>query len=310
MNADFGRHRCGWSYAVHILKDFHNPQGLILDTFIERTLFWHPEGLRPHLQPWIGFIHVPPKIPQWFHYEQANKMLFKNELWKKSLPLCRGLFTLSAYHKENLAARLDIPIDNLIFPTETPDVKWNWNKFSANREKKIVQVGWWLRKLHAIYQLQSSGYKKVFLSVEHKSIPKLLEQEREILIKEGTFNDSMYNTAEIVTYLPDKAYDRLLSENIVFVYLYDASANNTIIECIVRNTPILVNPIPPVKEYLGEDYPFYYHSYEEAAAKISDLDLIYKTYQFLLNHPMKKKLTKGYFLHSFANSRIYRSIKI
>jgi hypothetical protein len=310
LNADFGRHRCGWSYVVQVLKDFHNPGGTVLDTFIERTFFWHPEGVRPHLEPWIGFIHVPPKIPHWFHYEQANKMLFKNELWKKSLPHCRGLYTLSNYHRKNLKAYLDIPINNLLFPTEIPEIKWSWEKFTANREKKIVQVGWWLRKLHAIFQLPPSGYKKIFLSVEHKSMPELMEKEREILKKEGTFNGSMYNTAETVTYLPDKVYDRLLSENIVFVYLYDASANNTVIECIVRNTPLLVNPIEPVKEYLGEDYPFYYNSYEEAASKAANLDLIYKTYQFLRNHPIKKKLTQEYFLDSFANSRIYRSLKV
>ena len=138
----------------------------------------------------------------------------------------------------------------------------------------------------------------------------MIEKEREILIEEGTFKDSMYRTAETVTFLPNEEYDRLLSENIVFVYLYDASANNTVIECIVRNTPLLVNPIEPVKEYLGEDYPFYYNSYEEAVSKVSNLDLIYETHQFLCNHHIKKKLTKEYFSVSFANSQIYRSLEV
>jgi len=310
LEANFGRHRSGWVYAVQNLKGLHNPRGILLDTFIERTFCWHPWGVKPHLGHWIGFIHVPPKIPKWFHYEQSNEMIFKTEAWEKSLHFCKGLFTLSNYHREDLEKKLDIPVNNLIFPTGIPNLKWNWDKFAANKEKKIVQVGWWLRKLHAIYQLPQTQYKKVFLNVEHESLPELIAKEREILIKEGTFNDDMYNTVKTISYLQNKNFDRLLCENIVFVHLYDASANNTVIECIVRNTPLLVNPIEAIKEYLGEDYPFYYNSLEEAVNKAMDMDLIYKTHQFLVNHPIKKKLTGENFLNSFVNSKIYLSLKI
>ena len=59
-------------------------------------------------------------------------------------------------------------------------------------------------------------------------------------------------------HLCDEDYDELLSENIVFVNLVDASAVNTIIECVVRGTPIVVNRLPAVVEILGEMYPLYY----------------------------------------------------
>ena len=41
-------------------------------------------------------------------------------------------------------------------------------------------------------------------------------------------------------------YDCLLSENVVTIELFDASANNVIVECIARNTPIVVNRHPAV----------------------------------------------------------------
>lgn len=310
LNVDFGKHRSGWIYAVRNLKELHNPRGIPLDSFIERTFSWHPQGIKPHLRPWIGFIHVPPGIPGWFSYKQTEEVIFNSEAWKKSLPHCRGLFTLSGYHRKYLEGILDIPVNNLLFPTETSHLKWTWDKFTANKEKKIVQVGWWLRKLHAIYQLPvyNNRYKKVFLSVEHKSLPRLLKKEREILLAEDTFNDEMYETAETVTYLSDHDYDRLLAENIVFVCLYDASANNTVIECLARNTPLLINPLEAVKEYLGEDYPLYYYSLEEAAEKAADFDLLYKAHRYLTDHPMKQKLTGEYFLKSFADSQIYRGL--
>ena len=310
LQANFGRHRSGLKYGLNYLKALHYPGGVLLDVFIERTFCWHPRGIEPYTKPWIGIIHVPPNVPDWFVYEQSNEMIFASEAWEQSLPYCRGLFTMSAYHKKYLEPKLSVPVNHLIFPTETPVLKWEWDKFAANREKKIIQVGWWLRKLHAIYQFPKTDYKKVFLNVEHEILPHLMNIERNRLKKEGTFNDEMYDTAEKIGFLPDKEYDQLLSENIVFIYLYDASANNTITECIARSTPILINPIEPVKEYLGEDYPFYYGTLEEAAAKAMDLDLVYKTHHYLAHHPIKKKLSGKYFLDSFFSSQIYQNLKI
>ena len=42
--------------------------------------------------------------------------------------------------------------------------------------------------------------------------------------------------------------------------LVDASANNAVIDCIARATPLLVNPHPAVIEYFGADYPTYNES--------------------------------------------------
>ena len=39
--------------------------------------------------------------------------------------------------------------------------------------------------------------------------------------------------------LSNDHYDSLLAENIVFINLIDASAVNTVLECIVRNTPFI-----------------------------------------------------------------------
>ena len=45
--------------------------------------------------------------------------------------------------------------------------------------------------------------------------------------------------------------------------MFDAAANNTILECIIRNTPIIVNKLPPIIDYLGEDYPLYFKDLDE-----------------------------------------------
>ena len=57
-------------------------------------------------------------------------------------------------------------------------------------------------------------------------------------------------------------YDDLLSKNIIFIDLYDASANTVVVECIARKTPLLVTRLDAVIEYLGKDYPLYFDNLE------------------------------------------------
>jgi hypothetical protein len=66
------------------------------------------------------------------------------------------------------------------------------------------------------------------------------------------------NDVKLITYLENNDYDELLNKNIVFINLIGASAVNTVIECIVRNTPIIVNRLPALVEVLGEKYPLFY----------------------------------------------------
>ena len=84
-----------------------------------------------------------------------------------------------------------------------------------------------------------------------------------------------------------------------------ASANNAVIECIARGTPLLVNPLPAVVEYLGADYPFYFHSLEEAADKACRFDLVLKAHHHLMANPMRQRLGPDAFLRSFRQSAVY-----
>jgi hypothetical protein len=85
-------------------------------------------------------------------------------------------------------------------------------------------------------------------------------------------------------------------------------------------TPVLVNKLGPVVEYLGRsicccdlttksgtDYPFYYESFREAADKATDIEMIQKAHQYLKNLD-KKYLTMKHFWESLASSSIYQSI--
>ena len=86
-----------------------------------------------------------------------------------------------------------------------------------------------------------------------------------------------------MTYLKEYSeYDNLLVNNVVFIDLYDAAANNTVVECIVRNTPIIINKIPGVVDYLGENYPLYYTKLDEVPKLLTN-EQIFLAHQYLLN---------------------------
>jgi hypothetical protein len=113
------------------------------------------------------------------------------------------------------------------------------------------------------------------------------------IIKTDPINKNLQNLKDSVKVIPrvsNEEYDDLLSQNIVFLNLVDASAINTLLECVVRNTPIIINKIPAVVEVLGENYPLYYtfdnvHSYYHMNSQINTLlnnkNSIYKAYKYL-----------------------------
>ena len=81
--------------------------------------------------------------------------------------------------------------------------------------------------------------------------------------------------------LSDPEYDTLLAENVVFLLLGDCSAVNTVIECIVRATPIVVNRHPAIEEALGSDYPGFYDTLEQAAAIVNDPSAIHAMHEHI-----------------------------
>ena len=301
---DYGRHRSGWGFALRSLKALHHDRGIMIDAFPEHTFDTAGQELQvAHQEPWIGFLHNPPGIPQWFIYNQSPQSLLANETFQESLRYCLGFFCLSEYHKRWLEKHLKLPIVRLLHPTDVPEKQFSMENFLANPDKRAVQIGSWLRKLHSIYYLPVTRLKRTIIHQQVPYINDLFAAEK----KEFQL-DPDYGSVDVFGFLSGPQYDDLLSRNIAYLELYDSSANNTIVECIMRNTPILVNPLPAVREYLGEDYPFYFANRSQAARKAEDAVLIEETHRYLQAHPIKERLTASYFLKSVAESEIYRSL--
>jgi glycosyltransferase involved in cell wall biosynthesis len=286
--APWSHHRGGWKFVCRlIVEHLHCDDGVrfigsVEDEVAERRII---------AEPWVGFIHqVPRHDLQWF---PDLERLLNDEYWKASAQNCLGLFVLSSYVKDYLqSARCEIPIARIHYPAEPTDRLFCLDRFFARSPRRLVSGGEFLRNFQTFFDLKAPGFAK------------------QLLVHEGfkwqsvVANDSVERLGRV----SDDEYDALLEDSVVFLHLRDAPANTTVVECIARNTPILINRLPGVVEYLGEDYPFYYSSMEEAEAKLQQPALIRETSRYLSTSPMKAALTGESFLAALQNSAIYRSL--
>ena len=305
-------HRWGWNgVSKLILENFHdNRADVILDSMIEHTFKvgrYKKMDFRcfPHMnQKWISIFHSPctslgPIASGW---EQNIFTLYANEHYRAFMKNCIGMITLSKNYALKTKAALEaLDIDTPIGFVHHPSAECNVKFEMKNFRRQVIHTGFWMRNFDSFYRLKTK-YKKILLQG-----PGSYGEDNYFLSKVDLKTRHRQNCTHLKNdYLPNDQYDEIMSQSVVFLDLYDAIANNAIIECISRQTPILVNPIDSVVEYLGKDYPFYYYSLDEAAEKLENDNLIQETSEYLQSRQSlvdKSKFVKGLgrILNQFIN---------
>ena len=267
-------HRGGWKSVIEnlISNDIYNSYSKIdLFDILESKFLWNNEFICNN--KWCGIIHCTPKTPIYLDLININN-LFKNINFINSLKNCTFIISLSNYVTNFLKNifklnKININVYTLKHPVEKTNIKlFNFSKFKSNKNKILIQIGQQMRKMTSIYRVKiNNSYKKLWLTgtLNFTKCNELLNKEIEYLKLDSNLFDpvKMYYTKTF------EEYDNFLENNIVFIDLFDASANNTILECIVRNTPIIVNRCEGVVEYLGEDYPLYFNNLDEVNELLS-----------------------------------------
>ena len=199
----------------------------------------------------------------------------------------------------------NVPVESLLHPTPL-----NVNEFKLDEFLKKPQVtclGYWLRNFEPFWMLDTTMTKHVLLGRLPYAHRIYNEQQNEFVRKFKYTNEEAKGNVVVHKHLDNKKFDMFMTNTIGFLNLIDTSANNGVTDCIARNIPLLVNCLPAVVQYLGDDYPFYYNSLETANKKINDTELIKETYHYLKNMD-KSKLDIHTFMEEFENSNIYRNL--
>ena len=162
QNDQSGAHRSGWAYVFNKLFHLNNSNApILLDLYIDRTFHWKRDiykyiGIIPYRQSWMGFIHhtFNESFSEYNNYE-----LLKCPEFLESLPYCRGIIVLSDYLKgqfeeEFRVRNINVPVFTMVHPTETIVPPFTMQHFYDNPDKKLIQVGGWLRNIFSFYQLE------------------------------------------------------------------------------------------------------------------------------------------------------------
>ncbi len=294
-------HRGGWKSIVcsFFNSDLYNYNSKYeFYDMIENYFLWNLKYQTN--KNWFGIIHCTQKAPEYLSCVNIEK-LFDNANFIKSLDTCKFIIVLSNYVKEYLDDQFlkinkNVQVFTLKHPVDqTNIIYFNFNKFLNNPNKKIIQIGQQLRKMSSIYLIKSD-FEKIWLTGTKKlnNVKNCLNKELE------TYNLSI-DLSKVKMFYTDtiEEFDILLSENIVFIDLFDASANNTVLECIIRNTPIIVNKLPAIIEYLGENYPLFYNNLDEVENLITEENILL-AHKYLLEL-QKNELNISYFSSKIIN---------
>jgi glycosyltransferase involved in cell wall biosynthesis len=295
---EWTHHRGGWSYVLSSLRDLQAADGILFISAVEEVI---SEGISIS-EPWVGVIHQVPKNN--YPYYLDLERLVKDKCFLESLDHCQGLFVLSQIVKDYLQQHLgSVPIAKVLYPITPfpPSSIFDWGKFN----RKVVFIGEFMRNFQAFYDLEiPECYEKILLKSSDVDFDKLYNcQMEQIHLKTN-------NTVTIKERVSNDEYDEILSSSVIFLNLFDAPANTVVIECIGRNTPLVVNRLPGLEEYLGKDYPLFYDTLHEASALLHDQSKLIKGSDYLQSLPIKNELTKESFLSSFTNTAIYRSLPV
>ena len=258
-----GLHRSGWPCAKQALTKQANGHGLLLDDFTDASFSYTPiRG--PHIEPWAGIFHHPAtvKSPLNLDRHQDVRQVERHRLWRRSVPNLRGAIVLCHELKYAVEDWLKIPARVLWHPTETNVPTWNETR--AAERPLVVQAGFYLRNTRAIYQLDAPGWDRMRLTGGSANYAKrdLRCRQRAVRPEHAPHAVMCQERAN------DADYDALLARSVVLSEIYGAAANNLVVECMVRGTPIIVPPLPAIREYLGEEYPLFCDDFSRAQSRL------------------------------------------
>lgn len=273
------------------LAPLTHPDGVLFDEGVDNTFAWEFAAYQRRLpwhEPWVGVVHNPPNMPEGDFAAVRPQRYTARAAFQQSLKHCRGLFALST-HQAAWFKRFGIPVEVLRHPADFDVPQFRWARYDAAQPRRVLHIGWWLRRLQSFSDLIAPDHRKTLLRVADPNA-------------ERAIHAVYWHDVELMPYQSALIYDRLLQQSVVFAHLVDASANNVVLDCIARATPLLINRHPAVEEYLGADYPLLYTSLEEATTLLLSDDRLHAAHAHLADPAFRQRFAVDRFVDAIRTS--------
>lgn len=291
-----------WHVFVDALRnlDKNNAATNLFLDFADRNFSWGYDNNRPVQQPWLGVFHHPYVLPE--HVYGAIKKLLHARYFQDAVDQCQKIFTLSTplAHQlrwDSVLARHRVPVCAFIHPTNLyEDVQsFDLDAFHENTTAMLVSLGGAFRRFMTLDQINCQ-YAKAWAFGMHPDYLRNMADE----FKRANYIPAGKTT--ILGQLSYKEYNALLHNNLAFLDVIESAANNCVLDCIARNTPLVTARHPAIVEYLGADYPLYFDTVEHAQKLVADTAAIADAHYYL------KTYDKSQFSFYTALRRVYAEL--
>ena len=309
-------HRGGWKSVIgyglqlQIITELNISNGYYLIDCCEKFFLWDKSTIN---KPWVGIIHTTPYPPTYMDSVLHINSLFSCDHFRHSLPLCKGLIVLSKYQLEWISNFITYKLPKitmLYHPTEMLSQLFDMNMFVSTEDSfNLVLLGQQLRRITDLLDIKSPIInKKIWLSgilTERKRTTFLQSLIAGLHLNPMTLIN--FNTNIDMPYLDNfEEYDKLIQSSILVMPLFDAAANNSILECIISNTPIFVTRCYGTLEYLGSEYPMFFDDIRELNMLLRDRQSVFELYK--LTHEYLTKMDKTHLSYKHFYSEILKFV--
>jgi len=303
-------HRSGWKALIqccidnNIILPFKKPdtKSTLLVDCMEDYFVWGQNAIIQ--EDWYGIIHYTNELPKILDNQNLNSV-FKNI--KHSIKYCKGIITLSSYLQKEVKKIIpNVPIYILKHPIEEILNKFSLSNFINKKTYNIIQLGLQYRRVSTIYRINST-YSKIWLSgsKDKKRLFNIVMKELNYLNIPTSVKLNKVTTKYTKT---TEEFDDLLLNNIVIIPLWNASANNSVLECLEMNIPAFVTRLPATEEYLGKDYPMFFTDLPEIEKVINNRELLHQKYEE--THEYLLKVDKSDIRYEHFNSELLKIINV
>jgi len=275
-------HYFGWGYIINKLKSeiVLDENGIVLDTWVDR--FDRDQFNLLSNNPWIGIAHFPPSPAR----SQNLDRLLESDMFRKTQQNCKLLLATSDHSTKYIQSKTKVPTQTLLHPK--PDTGHYFDLDFYLAQPILRHSGFFGRNIEKFISFNSNIQKVIYCDRPHRAKIYLnsLKNNQSIIFHDG--------------YLQAEDYINIFTRSIGFSFYDDCSASTAILEHIMTHTPVLVNRIPPIVEYLGEDYPMYLDDLSENADKLlMDRIFLQEVSDYLSTRSKKKELSVNYFIDFF-----------
>jgi len=281
-----------WSYVEEVIKKI-NKNGI----FVSFCDAYFTDNTKPINELWYGIIHNPFNWEKYTPWDN-KKILFDTSSFILSLKFCKILFVMAETQVIHIKRLLklkgfdDIIVVSLIHPIHELTYSFDYDKYILNEKKTIYSIGNWLRKHYTIFKVKCSNkFNKAIIPFTERT---KAEIKYYINFDKIRISKKEFDSVDKLQYVSKENYHKIFENNLVFLDVYLTTINNTLLECIISNTPIILIRKQEYIDLLGKDYPLFFDNIDQINSFIETDKNIFLAHMYLKSID-KTKFTFNFF---------------